>query len=153
MALPAQAINPRTAHTYGQPARLLGFEATMWTDACLTWNDHVVLNAGWLLGDDTSYTLTVFVQKEPNCVQLGGAFVAFGTRETWIPPGLPDTFGAVQLVDPVVVLPMPFVGDLFGWQAYQLDVTMPRPIDHAVQAAVLMNGTALTTKGVRMVMQ
>jgi hypothetical protein len=159
MALPAQA-KPINGDIFGTPSRILSQSyggniesgATMWTFDCITLNDTVVLNASWLRGDPFTYTLTAYTQHSDTvCVDVTAAVVAFGVRETNAPIPLPDTFGSTLLVDPLIILPMEFYANFnnWGWQAYRLRITLPRPIDHVVQGAFVMNGVTLLTKGIR----
>lgn len=130
-----QAPTPIEVESFGDPTELS-------TPSCFPSRNQIIVNVGWLTNGPESYTVTVFTNRYNGCVQVGLAAVAFGLHELSLPG---------QLVDPIVILPMVYHADLYGWSwgAAQIPVVMPSRIDHILQAAIVINGRVAFTQGVR----
>ncbi len=97
-----------------------------------------------------SYTLTVFTQRSPeDCADYSLSVAAFGVREIAQTLFLPGATGATLLVDPLIIVPLAFFPDQFGWQVFELDIPIPIPVDHAVQVAVVIDGVVMTSAAIR----
>lgn len=149
MALALQAPTPVAADSFGDPTELyIGSPSASTTipSNCLTWRNQIIINIGWLTADTDSYSVTIFIQwHEDGCVDVGPGVVAFGLQERVPTPDLN------LLIEPLIVLPIPFHPNLYGWgwSAYQLPVIMPGPIDHVLQAAAIISDEVIFTQGVR----
>ena len=152
-----QAPVPISAEHFGTPARVLsaayggsGSGIVMFSIGCAPLNDTFLLNAGWSDGSAFSYRLTIYTQHSADsCAVIGPALVALGTQEQRLPLHLPGTFGGELLLVPLIVGPMT-TADRFGWQVLEMEVTLPRRIDHMAQAIVAIDGRWLTTKAIRL---
>lgn len=147
-SLSAQAPTPVSANSFGDPTELYldspSGTTTIDPWPCLTFRNQIIINVGWLTADTDSYSVTVFLQwVDRECLAIGPAALALGLNEGSPVPGL--------FIEPLIILPMPYYPDLYGWGwgALQLPIIMPGPIDHVIQAATLLNGQLAFTQAVR----